>query len=164
MNEYLKVFDTIRFYTPRSIFENFVRFFIFWIQIQILNLDWLGTGRNRNRSGLVGPVPTGSVNPAAGSRMREARPRGRRRGWGPWLSGSAKVPERLDLQLRQQTHAVLHQTVYVVSWADPTASGLTSDVDPLPVRRISEDPLRKDNGASSRMKNLKDRQEDRRVL
>jgi hypothetical protein len=29
MNEYLKVFDTIRFYTPRSIFENFVRFFHF---------------------------------------------------------------------------------------------------------------------------------------
>jgi hypothetical protein len=54
MNEYLKFFDTIKFYTPWSIFENF------WIQIQILNLDRLGTDRNRNRSG---PVPTDSVNP-----------------------------------------------------------------------------------------------------
>jgi hypothetical protein len=54
MNEYLKVvFDTIRFYTPWSIFENFVRFFLFWILIQILNLDRLGTDRNRS-----GPVPT----------------------------------------------------------------------------------------------------------
>jgi hypothetical protein len=48
-----------------------VRFFIFLIQIQILNLDRLGTGRNRNRSEPVrpvptfsGPVPTGSVNPS----------------------------------------------------------------------------------------------------
>jgi hypothetical protein len=46
-----------------------VRYFHFLIQIQILNLDRLGTGPNRNRSGPVrpvptvsGPVPTSSVN------------------------------------------------------------------------------------------------------
>jgi hypothetical protein len=57
--EYLKVFDTIKFYTPWSIFENFLYFLI---QIQILNLDRLGTDRNRNQSGPVRPVPTGLVN------------------------------------------------------------------------------------------------------
>jgi hypothetical protein len=51
--------------------EVFLRFLwdfsFFWIQIQILNLDRLGTGRNQNRSGPIpmisGPIPIGSVNP-----------------------------------------------------------------------------------------------------
>ena len=49
----------------------FWEFFIFWIQIWILNLGRFGTGPNRNRTGPVwsvtgqtGPVLTGLVNPA----------------------------------------------------------------------------------------------------
>ena len=50
---------------------SFWEFFIFWIQIWILNWGRFDTGPNRNRSGPVwpvtgqtGPVPTGLVNPA----------------------------------------------------------------------------------------------------
>ena len=53
---------------------NFWEFFIFWIQIWILNLGRFGTGPNWNRAGPVwpvtsqtGPVPTGLVNPACNS-------------------------------------------------------------------------------------------------
>jgi hypothetical protein len=73
---YTKRTNIWKFLTPldSTHLEVFLRilwdFFIFWIQIQILNWDRLGTGRNQNRSGPVGPVPTvsgpvptGSVNP-----------------------------------------------------------------------------------------------------
>jgi hypothetical protein len=48
VNEYFEIFDTIRFYTH---FEIFLR--IFHVLIQILNLDWYLTGRNRSRTGFV---------------------------------------------------------------------------------------------------------------
>jgi hypothetical protein len=74
---YIKQMNIWKFLTPldSTHLEVFLRilwdFFIFWIQIQILNLDRLETGQNR--SGPVGPVPTvsgpvptGSVNPGCG--------------------------------------------------------------------------------------------------
>jgi hypothetical protein len=72
---YTKRMNIWKFLTPldSTHLEVFLRilwdFFILRIQIQILNLDRLGTGRNWfGPVGLVptdsGPVPTGSVNPS----------------------------------------------------------------------------------------------------
>ena len=66
MNEFLRKFDTIRFVAPWSIFRNFLRIFHFFE----FNFEfWIWAGLVPAQTG---PVPTGFVNPAAGSLLLQS--------------------------------------------------------------------------------------------
>ena len=86
MNEFLRKFDTIRFFAPWNIFRNFLGIFYFfefkfkfWIWTGFIP-DRTGTGPDRfDRSvwpvtGQTGPVTDGSVNPAGDTRDRSNSP------------------------------------------------------------------------------------------
>ena len=84
----------------------FWEFFIFWIQIWILNLGRFGTGPNRNRAGPVwpitgqtGPVPTGFVNPTENTHEKFSLKNGERISVG-WLLCYADTPRRRRIHIR----------------------------------------------------------------